>query len=130
MWPGGLTLIVARRPDVTLPDALTGRAATIGLRVTDHATPRALARALGPLPTTSANRSGYPEARDANEIHEQLGDGVDLILDGGPSRRGSPSTVVDVSGQQPRILRPGALPAERIAAVLSAVGIELAAPDA
>jgi L-threonylcarbamoyladenylate synthase len=130
LWPGGLTLIVARRPEVALPDVLTGGAATIGLRVPDHDTPRALARALGPLPTTSANRSGFPEARDANEILEQLGNGLDLILDGGASRGGAPSTVVDVSADQPRMLRPGTIPAERIAAVLAAAGLELALPDA
>ena len=130
LWPGGLTLIVARRPDVQLPDALTGGAATIGLRVPDHDTPRALARALGPLPTTSANRSGFPEARDAEEILQQLGGGVDLILDGGPARGGTPSTVVDVSGEQPRILRAGAVPTDRIAAILATVGIELTPLDA
>ena len=70
-WPGGLTIIVPQRPDVALPAALTGGAPTIGLRVPDHATPRALAAAVGPLPTTSANRSGEPEARDADEIAAQ-----------------------------------------------------------
>src|SRR5207253_7844953 len=64
-WPGGLTVIVPQRPDVPLPAALTGGAVTIGLRVPDHAAPRALARAIGPLPTTSANVSGLPEAGTA-----------------------------------------------------------------
>ncbi len=61
-WPGGLTVVVPQRPDVTLPAALTGGTPTIGLRVPDHAAPRALAAAVGPLPTTSANVSGLPEA--------------------------------------------------------------------
>ena len=74
-WPGGLTVIVPRRPEVSLPAALTGGAPTIGLRVPDHDAPRALARGVGPLPTTSANVSGLPEARDAAEILDQLGDG-------------------------------------------------------
>jgi L-threonylcarbamoyladenylate synthase len=117
-WPGGLTLIVPRRPDVTLPEALTGGAATIGLRVPDHPAPRALAAALGPLPTTSANRSGRPEARDAQEIVDQLGDAVGLVLDGGPARGGPASTVVDCSVDPPRVLRPGAVPAEDVGAVL------------
>ena len=67
-WPGGLTVVVPRRPDVTLPAALTGGAPTIGLRVPDHDAPRALARGVGPLPTTSANVSGLAEARTADEI--------------------------------------------------------------
>src|SRR5687767_7141561 len=59
-WPGGLTLIVPQRPDVPWPAVLTGGSATIGLRVPDHDAPRTLARSVGPLPTTSANRSGVP----------------------------------------------------------------------
>ena len=124
-WPGGLTLVLARRPGVALPDELTGGAATIGLRVPNHSTPRALARAVGPLPTTSANVSGLPEARDAAAIVQQLGIGVDLVLDGGPAPGGSASTVVDCTDGGPRILRAGAVSAERIAAVLAEAGILL-----
>jgi len=115
-WPGGLTLVVPRRTDRPLPAALTGgelapgETATVGLRVPGHATPRALAAAIGPLPTTSANRSGEPEARDANEIEAMLGDAIDLILDGGPSSGGLASTVADLSGGSLRILRHGAVP--------------------
>jgi L-threonylcarbamoyladenylate synthase len=115
-WPGGLTLVVPRRTDRSLPAALTGselapgEIATVGLRVPGHATPRALAAAVGPLPTTSANRSGEPEARDADEIEAMLGDAIDLILDGGPSSGGLASTVVDLTGGSPRILRHGAVP--------------------
>ena len=122
-WPGGLTVVVAQRPDVPLPATLTGGAATIGLRVPDHATPRALARAVGPLPTTSANVSGLPEARDADEILEQLGDALDLILDGGLAGGGPPSTVVDCTGSEPRIVRIGAIPVARIAEVLDTAGV-------
>lgn len=130
-WPGGLTVVVPQRQDVALPAALTAGVATIGLRVPDHAAPRALAAAVGPLPTTSANVSGLPEAGDATEILEQLGDAVDLILDGGPSGGGLPSTVVDCSGDPPRILRVGAIPVARVAAILGLAGVahELAAED-
>ncbi len=124
-WPGGLTLVLARRPSVAFPDALTGGAATIGLRVPDHPTPRWLARAVGPMPTTSANVSGLPEARDAAAIVQQLGDGVDLILDGGPAHGGPASTVIDCSDDRPRIVRAGAVPVERVAAVLARAGIVL-----
>jgi len=117
-WPGGLTLVVPQRADVAWPPALTGGAPTIGLRVPDHDTPRALAAAVGPLPTTSANRSGLPEAPDAAAIVEQLGDAVSLVLDGGPARGGLASTVVDCTVDPPRVLREGAIPAGAIAAAL------------
>jgi L-threonylcarbamoyladenylate synthase len=122
-WPGGLTVVVPQRPDVALPPALTAGAPTIGLRVPDHAAPRALAAAVGPLPTTSANRSGEPEAADAAAILLQLGDSVDLVLDGGPAHGGPASTVVDCTAGEPRILRVGAIPEARIAAILAAAGI-------
>ncbi len=101
-WPGGLTVIVPRLPEVSLPAALTAGAPTIGLRVPDHDAPRALARAVGPLPTTSANVSGLPEARDAAEIIDQLGDALDLILDGGPAHGGPASTIVDCTRRAAR----------------------------
>ena len=122
-WPGGLTVVVPQRPDIRLPVALTAGVETIGLRVPDHAAPRALAAAVGPLPTTSANVSGLPEAHDATEIIEQLGDAIDLILDGGPAHGGPPSTVVDCSGNLPLLLRSGAIPVARIVAILDQAGV-------
>ena len=122
-WPGGLTVVIPQRPDVSLPEALTGGAPTIGLRVPDHAAPRALAAAIGPLPTTSANISGLPEAQDAAEILAQLGDLVALVLDGGVAHGGPASTVVDCTGDRPAILRAGAIPVERVAEVLDAAAI-------
>jgi L-threonylcarbamoyladenylate synthase len=124
-WPGGLTVVAAQRPDVPFPAELTGGAATIGLRVPDHPAPRALAAAVGPLPTTSANVSGQPEARDATGIQAMLGDAIDLILDGGPAHGGPASTVVDCSGPAPRILRVGAVSQERVARILASVGVRL-----
>ena len=127
-WPGGLTLVLARREGATLPDVLTGGTATIGLRVPDHPAPRALAAAVGPLPTTSANRSGEPEARDAGEIAAQLGDSIDLIVDGGVAPGGPASTVVDCSGATARVLRVGAIPVERVTAILTQTGLAVEAP--
>ncbi len=124
LWPGGLTVIVPQRADVPWPSALTGGAQTIGLRVPDHPAPRALAAGVGPLPTTSANVSGLPEASDAAAILDQLGDSVDLVLDGGPAHGGPASTVVDCSGSQPAIIRAGAVSTARIAALLDAAGVE------
>jgi L-threonylcarbamoyladenylate synthase len=119
-WPGGLTIVVPQRPEVALPAALTGGAPTIGLRVPDHAAPRALARAVGPLPTTSANVSGLPEASTASAIEEQLGDAVALILDGGAANGGPPSTVVDCTVEPPRVLRAGAIGVIELDRVLGA----------
>jgi L-threonylcarbamoyladenylate synthase len=123
-WPGGLSIVVPQRPDVPWPTALTGGAQTIGLRVPDHDAPRALAREVGPLPTTSANVSGLPEATDAAGIVEQLGDAVDLILDGGPAHGGPASTVVDCSGASPVIVRVGAMPVDEVVAILDRAGVE------
>jgi L-threonylcarbamoyladenylate synthase len=123
LWPGGLTVVVPRRPDVELPDVLTGGRPTIGLRVPAHDAPRALARGVGPLPTTSANVSGLPEAADAGQIQEQLGDAVDLIIDGGPAHGGPASTVVDCTADEPVILRAGAVPVAGIAAILDRAGL-------
>ncbi|HET7169849.1 MAG TPA: L-threonylcarbamoyladenylate synthase [Candidatus Limnocylindrales bacterium] len=122
-WPGGLTVVVPQRPDVPWPPVLTAGAATIGLRVPDHDAPRALARGVGPLPTTSANVSGVAEARDAAEILAQLGDRVDLVLDGGPAHGGPASTVVDCTADRPVILRVGAIAPTDIAAILDRAGI-------
>ena len=122
-WPGGLTLVVPRHPDADLPEVLTGGAPTIGLRVPAHAAPRALAEAVGPLPTTSANRSGEPESRTAVEIEQLLGETVDLVVDGGPSSGGPASTVVDVTGSGPRILRFGAISVGELRRVLDEAGL-------
>lgn len=128
-WPGGLTVIVPQRPDVRWPAALTGGSATIGLRVPDHGAPRSLARGVGPLPTTSANISGVPEASDAAGIVAQLGESIDLVLDGGPAHGGPASTIVDCTGERPRIVRVGAVPAESVAAILAGAGIEFPPAD-
>lgn len=122
-WPGGLTVVVPQRPDVPWPAALTGGASTIGLRVPDHEAPRALARGVGPLPTTSANVSGLPEASDAAAIVEQLGESVDLVLDGGRAHGGPASTVVDCTGELPVILRVGAIAVDEIAIVLDRASV-------
>lgn len=134
-WPGGLTLVVPRRTDRPLPATLTGgelapgataphgAAPTVGLRVPAHDAPRALARALGPLPTTSANRSGEPEARDADEIERLLGNAIDLILDGGPATGGTASTVVDCTGPAPQMRREGAVAVEALSRCLESAGL-------
>jgi L-threonylcarbamoyladenylate synthase len=123
MWPGGLTLVLPLRAGAPLPPALTAGTATLGVRVPDHPAPRFLARAVGPLPTTSANPSGRPDALLAGDIVAAFGDRIDLVLDGGPSPGGVPSTVVDCQAARPRILREGAVSPARIAAALDAAGV-------
>jgi L-threonylcarbamoyladenylate synthase len=127
-WPGGLTLVVPTRQEVNLPDTLTAGGSTIGLRVPDHACPRELARVIGPFPATSANRSGAPELPTVQAIAEELR-GLDLIIDGGRARGGTPSTVVDCSGDPPRIVRDGSVDRDAIDAVLESAGLRLGLPD-
>ncbi len=119
-WPGGLTLVLDRRPDVDLPELLGGGRPTLGLRLPDHDVPRRLARQLGPLAASSANISGEPDATTAALVAATLGEEVALIVDDGPVRGGVPSTVVDCSTatDEPRVLREGAISAQAIAAAL------------
>jgi L-threonylcarbamoyladenylate synthase len=93
-WPGPLTMVTPLQPDVELPYAVTGGTYAVGLRVPDQPFTRRLARALGPLPLTSANLSGAAEARDAAGVQTSIGAAVEIIIDGGPSPGGVPSTVV------------------------------------
>lgn len=106
-WPGPLTLIVQRDP--TLPDALSSRP-TIGVRMPDHPVALALLRMAGPLAVTSANRSGERNASSAAEVMDQLKGRIHLVLDGGTTPGGVPSTVVDCTGGKPVILREGPIP--------------------
>ena len=122
-WPGGLTLVLPVRPGAVLPRVLAAGAPTIGVRVPDHDAPRAIARTLGPLPTTSANVSGEVDARDAQEIAARLGDAIALVIDGGPIHGGPASTVVDCTWDLPVILRAGAIPAELIVEALERAGL-------
>lgn len=123
-WPGPLTLVVPLARGVVLPRLVTGGGATVGLRVPEVAATRALATAYGPLPLTSANRSGQAEARSAQEVVAALGDAVALVLDGGLAPGGVPSTVVACDDEDPRrpwrVLRVGALAESEIAATLQA----------
>lgn len=119
-WPGPLTLVLPGRPGAGLPAVLTDGAPTVGVRLPDHASPRALAAVLGPLPTTSANLSGQPDSLDVEMVINQLGSRVDLILDGGRTSGAVPSTVVDCTAAPPRILREGVLGSARIHEVLRA----------
>lgn len=110
-WPGPLTLVLPRRPGVDLP--LGEPADTIGVRWPDHRLITALAAEVGPLATTSANRSGSPTPATAAEAAAALDGAVGLVLDGGPCA-GVASTVVDLSGPEPVILREGTITASEV----------------
>jgi L-threonylcarbamoyladenylate synthase len=105
-WPGPLTLVLPRRPDLNAD--LGQDDATVGVRCPAHPVPLALCLAVGPLATTSANRHGESPATTAAQVAGAFGSGVELVLDGGPCA-GQPSTVVDCTGEQPRLLRQGRL---------------------
>jgi L-threonylcarbamoyladenylate synthase len=108
-WPGPLTLVLRRSP--AFESAALSGGDTVAVRVPDHPFLRELIRALGePITGTSANRSGEPACRTAQEVERELGDEVDLIIDGGPSGEGLESTVVSLTGTLPVVLREGAIP--------------------
>jgi L-threonylcarbamoyladenylate synthase len=115
-WPGALTLVVPRHPG--LPPNLSSLP-TVGVRMPDHAFARALMRASGPLATSSANISGETNTLTAQQVLEQLDGRIELVLDGGITPGGVPSTVVDCTQDPPQILRQGAITSEMIAAALS-----------
>lgn len=114
-WPGALTL-VARKSDA-VPYAVTAGMDTVGLRVPDHPLARSVARLLGaPITGTSANRSGMPGLTTAQAVRDEFGDAIGYVLDGGDAPGGVASTVLDLSGDTPRILRQGAIGRDAIEA--------------
>lgn len=107
-WPGALTLVVSARPE--LPEELTAGTGTIGLRLPADEEVCELVRACGgALTATSANRAGEPPARTAGEVARAFPHGLGLIVDGGPARSQKPSTVLDVSRGEARLIREGAV---------------------
>ena len=117
LWPGALTLVVMAAPG--LPSELLAGGATVAVRLPNHTWLRSLMRALGmPLAATSANLHGGRDPRTAADVAAQLGGALSLIVDGGPTPGPLPSTIVDCVGDEPRLLRAGALPWERVVAEL------------
>ena len=114
-WPGALTIIVLRKH--TLPENLSPYP-TVGVRMPKHAWLLDLINKVGPLATTSANHSGHPEACNALEVDEAFDGKIDLILNGGQSSQTLPSTVVDCSGPEIKILREGPIKSELIASLI------------
>ncbi len=106
-WPGPLTLVLTARVETDRP--------TIAVRAPNHDVALALLTSLGePIASSSANPAGQSPPLDADQVIAALGDELDLVLDGGPCAIGQPSTILDVSGATPRILREGAIPAAEL----------------
>ncbi len=123
-WPGPLTLVAAARAEA--PELLTAGTGTVGVRLPDDEDARGIVRACGGLLTaTSANPAGEPPARTASEAARYFGDAPGLIIDGGTARTEQPSTVIDVSGVRPRLIREGVVTRAELEATLRAEGFEL-----
>jgi tRNA threonylcarbamoyl adenosine modification protein (Sua5/YciO/YrdC/YwlC family) len=116
-WPGPLTLVVPRTESSAPWDLGEGRD-TIGLRVPDHRWTRALLAETGPLAVTSANRSGEPTPPDCEGVRAALGEAVEVYVCDDPRPAGPPSTVLDLTGPEPLVLREGALDRETLLAPL------------
>lgn len=125
-WPGPLTLVLPRAKDSPISLLASAGLDTIAVRMPDHSVARALIAAAGrPIAAPSANRSGAVSPTLAEHVAESLGARVHLILDGGPCRVGVESTVLDLSGERPALLRPGGVPVE---ALEQALGTRLVRP--
>jgi L-threonylcarbamoyladenylate synthase len=125
-WPGPLTIILRRGPHVS--DLVTGGQDTVALRVPSHPVAQALLRAFGGgVAAPSANRFGRVSATTAGHVRHEFGAAVDCVLDGGAADVGIESTIVDLSGARPALLRPGWITAAQLE---QALGAALVAPDA
>jgi L-threonylcarbamoyladenylate synthase len=116
-WPGALTLVFRASP--TLLWDLGDTKGTVALRMPLHSVALDVLKQTGPLAVSSANRHGQPSAISADEAEQQLGEAVSIYLDGGPCADNVPSTILDLTGQIPKVLRVGAISVDRLRAVSS-----------
>jgi tRNA threonylcarbamoyl adenosine modification protein (Sua5/YciO/YrdC/YwlC family) len=116
-WPGGLTIVCHQQPSLRwdLGDA----AQTVAVRMPLHPVALDLLKTTGPLAVSSANRTGMPPATSVEAARSQLGNDVDVYLDGGPTADTIPSTIVDVTGSRPRVLRVGSVSVEDLRSVVA-----------
>lgn len=121
-WPGPLTLLLPKKDCV--PTATTAGLPTVGVRMPDHPAALALIRESGvPIAAPSANLSGRPSPTTAKHVYEDMNGRIEMILDGGDCRVGVESTVLDVSGPEPVVFRPGAVTPEMVAAVAGSCSV-------
>ena len=122
-WPGPLTMILARKP--TVPDAVTAGLDTVGMRCPAHPLCRAIIAAAGvPVAAPSGNTSGRPSPTSMADMLEDMEGKIDGIVDGGPCAVGVESTILDLTEQPPRLLRPGGVTLEELRAVLGEVAVD------
>ena len=116
-FPGALTIILSKSDIV--PDIITGGGQTVAFRIPDHPIPLAIIKGLGkPIVGTSANLSGHPSTLTAMAVQAQIGDKIDMVIDGGKCPGGIESTVVDLSGEKPVVRRQGAISIEELRKIL------------
>ncbi len=115
-WPGGLTLVCRQQP--TLAWDLGDTDGTVALRMPLHPVALELLTRVGPMAVSSANRMGMPPAVTVDEAFAQLGEQVEVYLDGGTCEQALPSTIIDVTGALPRVLRQGAIPLDLLGEVV------------
>ncbi len=126
-WPGPLTLVLPRTPGSALSYLVSAGLSTVAVRIPDHPVALQVLRAAGvPVAAPSANPSGAVSPTTAQHVAEGLGKRVSMILDGGPCRVGVESTVLDLSGDQPVLLRPGGITRDQLAVHVGAVGVPVA----
>jgi L-threonylcarbamoyladenylate synthase len=123
-WPGDLSIVLPHAPSLAWDLGRSG--GTVMLRMPLHPVAIELLRDVGPMAVSSANRSGQPPAANVGDARDQLGDSVAVYLDGGPSGEPVPSTIVDLTGVEPVVLREGAV---SVAAVAEVIGTEVQAPS-
>ena len=123
LWPGPLTLVCRQQP--SLQWDLGDTRGTVAVRMPDHEVTLELLARTGPLAVSSANRTGRPAATDADAAEEMLGTSVAVIIDSGPTPGSEPSTIVDVTGPEGRVLRMGAISLERLNRVVLPLGYEI-----
>ncbi len=129
-WPGPLTLVLPKRPRSTICDLVSAGLDTIALRVPANDIAHHLLRfARCPVAAPSANRAGHVSPTSAAHVAQDLGEGPEIILDGGDTELGLESTVIDLSGPQPLLLRPGAIPREEIEKIIKTTLGNAATPD-
>lgn len=122
-WPGALTLVLRQQPSLMWD--LGETRGTVAVRVPDSEVARAVLERTGPLAVSSANVTGQPAAMDAGSAEEMLGDAVEALVDAGRVADGVPSTIVDATSDQPRVLRSGAVSNDALTAVLEPLGLTL-----
>jgi L-threonylcarbamoyladenylate synthase len=122
-WPGPLTLVCHQQ--TSLQWDLGDTRGTVAIRMPDHDLARDLLERTGPLAVSSANATGQPAATDADEADRMLGESVAVIVDAGESPGGEASTIIDVTGEQGRVLRRGALSLDELNVVLEPTGVTL-----